>query len=75
MRDHRALGIALAVLIAPTGVFAHSKGMYPTKKAALEQASKLGCQGAHQNNGGHLGNPAWMPCLDEADLHRAQRRQ
>ena len=38
MRDRRALGIALAVLIAPTGVFAHSKGMYPTQKAALEQA-------------------------------------
>jgi len=69
MRDHRALGIALAVLIAPTGVFAHSKGMYASKEAALAQASKLGCQGAHQNNG------AWMPCLDEADLHRAQRRQ
>ena len=69
MRDHRVVVIAFAVLTAPAGVFAHSKGMYATKEAALEQASKLGCEGAHQNNG------AWMPCLDEADLHRAQRRQ
>lgn len=69
MVPHRCLAIVVSLLIAPASVWAHSKGLYATKQAALEQASKLGCQGAHQNNG------AWMPCLDEADLHRAQRRQ
>lgn len=69
MALHRCLAIAVSLLIAPAVVWAHNKGLYATKQAALEQASKLGCQGAHQNNG------AWMPCLDEADLHRAQRRQ
>lgn len=49
--------------------YAHSKGIYKTKAAATEQAEKLGCEGVHENNG------AWMPCRDEADLHRAHRRQ
>ena len=49
--------------------YAHSKGIYKTKAAATEQAERLGCEGVHENNG------AWMPCRDEADLHRAYRRQ
>ena len=48
---------------------AHSKGIYKTKAAATEQAERLGCEGVHENNG------AWMPCRDEAELHRAHRRQ
>lgn len=52
-----------------TPSYAHSKGIYKTKAAATEQAEKLGCEGVHENNG------AWMPCRDEADLHRAHRRQ
>lgn len=69
MLPQACLSIAVSVVIAPALVWAHSKEIYATKQAALEQASQLRCQGAHQNNG------AWMPCLDEADLHRAQRRQ
>ena len=49
--------------------YAHSKGIYKTKDAALEQSKRLGCEGVHENNG------AWMPWGDEADLHRANRRR
>jgi hypothetical protein len=62
--------LSLAMIgILPQASIAHSKGIYKTEAAALEQAKKLGCEGAHQNNG------AWMPCRDEAELHRAQRKQ
>ena len=57
----------LATLQIPS--YEHSKGIYKTKAAATEQAERLGCEGVHENNG------AWMPCRDEADLHRAYRRQ
>lgn len=48
---------------------AHGKGLYPTKEAAEKRAKELNCSGTHENNG------KWMPCQDEADLHRAMRRQ
>ena len=50
-------------------VAAHSKGIYPTEAAAKERARQLKCEGTHENNG------KWMPCKDEADLHRALRKQ
>ena len=50
-------------------VLAHGKGMYTTKVAAEERAMELNCKGTHENNG------KWMPCLDEADLHKALRKQ
>ena len=48
---------------------AHGKGLYSTQEAAEKRAKELNCSGTHQNNG------KWMPCQDEADLHRAMRRQ
>ena len=50
-------------------VAAHGKGIYPTQAAAAERARQLKCKGTHENNG------KWMPCKDEADLHRALRKQ
>ena len=66
----KALLLSSALLVTfQIPSYAHSKGIYKTKAAATEQAEKLGCEGVHENNG------AWMPCRDEADLHRAYRRQ
>ena len=66
----RAFPLFSALLVSlQVPSYAHSKGIYKTKAAATEQAEKLGCEGVHENNG------AWMPCRDEADLHRAHRRQ
>lgn len=66
----KALLLSSALLVTlQIPSYAHSKGIYKTKAAATEQAEKLGCEGVHENNG------AWMPCRDEADLHRAHRRQ
>ena len=48
---------------------AHGKGLYATQEAAEKRAKELNCSGTHENNG------KWMPCQDEADLHRAMRRQ
>lgn len=48
---------------------AHGKGMYTTQAAAEERAKELNCEGTHENNG------KWMPCRDEADLHKALRKQ
>ena len=50
-------------------VRAHGKGMYKTQAEAEQRAKELNCKGTHENNG------KWMPCLDEADLHRALRKQ
>ena len=48
---------------------AHGKGMYTTQAAAEARAKELNCEGTHENNG------KWMPCRDEADLHKALRKQ
>ena len=47
----------------------HGKGMFATQSEAEARAKELNCKGSHENNG------KWMPCQDEADLHRALRRQ
>ncbi len=37
--------------------------------AGMQRATELGCASVHQNNG------RWMPCSDEAELHRMLRKQ
>ena len=64
-------GVLLLVvwLGAPGAALAHAKGLYKTQAEAEQRAKQLGCQGTHQNNG------HWMPCADEATLHRQLRQQ
>ena len=50
-------------------VSAHSTGIYASEAEAQERAKQLGCDSVHQNNG------RWMPCSDEAELHRMLRKQ
>ena len=50
-------------------VQAHSTGIYKSEAAAKQRATELGCDSVHQNNG------RWMPCSDEAELHRMLRKQ
>jgi len=67
---NHALAMApLVVLLAAMPVGAHSTGIYKTQAEAEQRARELGCQGTHQNNG------LWMPCRDEAHLHRELRQQ
>jgi len=63
------LFVLSALCLAPGRAEAHGKGMYPSQPAAAARAKELNCTGTHENNG------KWMPCKDEADLHRALRRQ
>ena len=53
----------------PGSVQAHSKGIYKSEAEAKQRATELGCDSVHQNNG------RWMPCSDEAELHRMLRKQ
>ena len=53
----------------PGGVLAHSTGIYESEVEAKQRATELGCDSVHQNNG------RWMPCSDEAELHRMLRKQ
>ena len=48
---------------------AHSTGIYRSGAEAKQRATELGCDSVHQNNG------RWMPCSDEAELHRMLRKQ
>ncbi|QNG29934.1 DUF3721 domain-containing protein [Synechococcus sp. LTW-R] len=43
--------------------------MYPSQAEAAKRAQELGCEGTHMNEW------KWMPCLDEASLHQALRKQ
>jgi hypothetical protein len=58
-----------ATLLQPHGSWAHSKGLYATRAEAEQRASQLGCDGVHENNG------RWMPCSDEAMLHKELRKE
>jgi hypothetical protein len=51
----------------PVRVEAHSRGLYRTRAEAEQRARVLGCSGTHRNG------DQWMPCRDEASLHRAMR--
>ncbi len=59
--------LSLCLAAAPLGSHAHPKGLYPTQEQAEQRAKQLGCSGTHQNRGN------WMPCRNEADLHRHLR--
>lgn len=67
MTAQRTALIALLLLVAPASAWAHPKGLYETQQQAEQRAKQLGCTGTHQNSG------KWMPCRDEADLHRHLR--
>ena len=68
-------GCALATLLLsptlllPQASWAHSKGLYSTRAEAEQRAKQLGCDGVHNNNG------RWMPCSDEAMLHKELREE
>ena len=53
----------------PLSSQAHSTGIYESEAEAKQRATELGCDLVHQNNG------RWMPCSDEAELHRMLRKQ
>ena len=66
--------LALLLLAAASAglavsVQAHSKGIYESEAEAKQRATELGCDSVHQNN------ERWMPCSDEAELHRMLRKQ
>ena len=61
--------VAAASAGLAVSVQAHSKGIYESEAEAKQRATELGCDLVHQNNG------RWMPCSDEAELHRMLRKQ
>ena len=62
--------LLLGVLsVAPLSSQAHSTGIYKSEAEAKQRATELGCDSVHQNNG------RWMPCSDEAELHRMLRKE
>jgi hypothetical protein len=62
------VSVALVVVLSclPQGL-AHQKGLYATEAEAAQRAKQLGCAGTHRNAG------RWMPCRNEADLHKHLR--
>ena len=65
-----SLLLLAAVSVAlPLSSEAHSTGIYKSEAEAKQRAAELGCDSVHQNNG------RWMPCSDEAELHRMLRKQ
>ena len=63
------VAIGLAWLVSPEAALSHSRGLYATQAEAEQRAKQLGCKGVHQNNG------QWMPCSDEAMLHKELREE
>ena len=63
------LFFAAASVALPLSSEAHSTGIYKSEAEAKQRATELGCDSVHQNNG------RWMPCSDEAELHRMLRKQ
>ncbi len=61
--------ILVMLLGLPLSAMAHGKGIYATEAEAQAKAKQLSCSGVHRNG------DAWMPCRDEAELHRALRKQ
>lgn len=58
-----------ATLLLPQASRAHSKGLYSTRAEAEQRAKQLGCDEVHNNNG------RWMPCSNEAMLHKELRKE
>ena len=61
--------LAAVSVALPLGSEAHTTGIYKSEAEAKQRAAELGCDSVHQNNG------RWMPCSDEAELHRMLRKQ
>ena len=61
--------IGIGVILLPLQLWSHPKGMYPSEAEAATRSHELGCEGTHMNEG------KWMPCLDEASLDQALRKQ
>ena len=69
---HRCAAVTVllsATLLLTQASWAHSKGLYSTRAEAEQRAKQLGCDGVHNNNG------RWMPCSDEAMLHKELRKE
>lgn len=66
MRTIPAL-LLLAAVVAPVAGHAHPRGLYDTQQEAAQRARELGCEGTHLNR------DKWMPCRNEAELHRYLR--
>ena len=64
-----AVAIGVVLLLSPEAGWSHSRGLYATQAEAEQRAKQLGCEGVHQNNG------QWMPCSDEAMLHKGLREE
>ena len=64
-----AVAIGVVLLFSPEAGWSHSRGLYATQAEAEQRAKQLGCKGVHQNNG------QWMPCSDEAMLHKELREE
>lgn len=64
-----AVALAAVVLSASPLVFAHGRGLYDNKADAERRAQELGCIGVHQNK------DKWMPCSNEAMLHKELREE
>ena len=60
---------AVASAGLPMCAQAHSTGIYKSEAEAKQRATELGCDSVRQNNG------RWMPCSDEAELHRMLRKE
>jgi hypothetical protein len=64
-----AVAISSALLLSPEAGWSHARGLYATQVEAEQRAKQLGCKGVHQNNG------QWMPCSNEAMLHKELREE
>lgn len=64
-----AVSIGMALMFSPEAGWSHSRGLYATQAEAEQRAKQLGCKGVHQNNG------QWMPCSNEAMLHKELREE
>lgn len=60
---------AFFILSIVSQALAHGTGIYIAKNQAEKRAKELGCDSVHQNNG------RWMPCDNEAELHRMLRKE
>lgn len=72
IHNHRCAVAAVVLVCAlqlPSQALAHARGLYRTQAEAEQRARELGCKGTHLNNG------LWMPCSDEAMLHKELREE
>jgi hypothetical protein len=63
------VAVTCALLQLPDQSLAHARGLYRTQAEAEKRARELGCRGTHRNKG------LWMPCSNEAMLHKELREE